>query len=199
MMFKSSAALGESTMRSLDKRLAALHSTNETWFDGTVGAVDRRIAEVRSALTGVRGLVAKDQGGDLVPLVASLEDSQRELDLMREALLEAPQDFVPKRTTSSDDYSLLPRHARQEIEVTSRTFLAENIDAAGDRGELAIRSDYAGKRLAERLTPSLEGRTLIAEAFVDAVQRRADALPEPQVQRVASAPSVDFADDLLFD
>lgn len=181
----------------LDERLAALHESNESWLDGTIESVDRRIAAVQLVHNDLRGRVAHGSE-DLVGVLTSIESSLTELRGLRTAILNAPAaEPIPARRASVDEYRSLPGFARREIEARSRSFLGENSNVATDAAELAIRSGYEGRRLAENMPMTPGERELTIEAFVDAVQRRAQALPVSK-PRVASAPNTEWSDDLLF-
>lgn len=188
MMFKTRTAANAT----LDARLAELSSTNESWFDGSVESVDRRIAQVSQARHAARGHLDPE-----LPL--SLEASLGELKEMRTALLEGDLDETPAITASIDHYRQLPQRIRDELTVQSKRFVASNADAVDNQRELMARAGFEGKRVAETLVQTADARQLVAEAFVYACYKTAERTPRAKPKRDITAAAADFVEGLVDD
>lgn len=97
-MFRSAKALDRAkTHATFRQAMDAYGKTQETWYDGSVDAVDRRIAHVDKLLHHIRATVARLSFADSVP---QLRAGQR-LSADRSALTEFKRDLL----TGAADYS----------------------------------------------------------------------------------------------
>lgn len=103
-MFRSAKALDRAkTHATFRQAMDAYGKTQETWYDGSVDAVDRRIAHVDKLLHHIRATVARLSFADSVP---QLRAGQR-LSADRSALTEFKRDLL----TGAADYSTWTRDA----------------------------------------------------------------------------------------
>lgn len=77
--------------RKLTMILARLDRSDDTWFNGTVGAVDRRLSQVDNALRFARGVTARigstEAGHRCADALPRLEQHRHELVALRDGLL----------------------------------------------------------------------------------------------------------------
>jgi hypothetical protein len=105
-MFRSAKALDRAkTHASFRQAMAAYGKTTESWYDGSVDAVDRRIAHVDKLLHHIRATVARM---DFADSATQLREAQS-LSADRSALVE----FKRTLLTGAADYSTW-RHAGEE-------------------------------------------------------------------------------------
>ena len=97
-MFKDARALDrQRTATSFDRALSGYTKTAESWFDGTVGSVDRRLAQCDRLLHTTRATVARMTISDSNRyLIAGekLSDDRRVLEGLREGLLTGAKDWT---------------------------------------------------------------------------------------------------------
>ena len=97
-MFKDARALDrQRTATSFDRALSVYTKTAESWFDGTVGSVDRRLAQCDRLLHTTRATVARMTISDSNRyLIAGekLSDDRRVLEGLREGLLTGAKDWT---------------------------------------------------------------------------------------------------------
>lgn len=124
-MFKDARALDrQRTATSFDRALSAYTKTAESWFDGTVQSVDRRLAQCDRLLHTARATVARMTISDSNRYLAAAErlsDDRRVLEGLRDDLLTGasnredvtgPPGWKPRHAT--DTFIPGNKHVRRE-------------------------------------------------------------------------------------
>jgi hypothetical protein len=90
MMLSSAAVDSKLALRRLNTITARLERSDDRWFDGTPGSIDRRLAQVDNALVFVRGTVARigstEAGIRCADVLPRLEQARRGLVALRDDL-----------------------------------------------------------------------------------------------------------------
>lgn len=192
-MFQSQPLVPPREADAVRHRLAALNRTADSWFDGSLGSLDARLAAVGTLLTRLRRIAARDPESELVATALALEEDQRRLSAMRTELLgnRFADQATPPRTAGAER-AATPR-VRRFVAVALNQFLADNDDARHDATELDIRAHhYVAQRTGT--LPPVEAAAC-DELFRLAVAERVEPAPAPVREAAVSA---DFADELLY-
>lgn len=193
-MFRDAASIRESARtRRFAREYDTFSRSATTWYDGTLGSCDKRLARIDA-------LLAQTQDSGLEPTSARLQQAGASLRRQRVALAEMRDDLLfgsqeRVRAASRTATARLSARERDTINVEARTFMA-NQDVA-DRTEVVIRARRYASDVMSAARPC-PARTRLIEAFV---ARCVELIPPPPPPiRTASrhrAEVADFDDSLL--
>lgn len=159
-MFTSAHRTAARERNSAHSALTTLLETRDTWFDGTVRSVDRRLAQVNRALPDVVRTAATDndmmlQAEHLREEIAGLHELRRELSSANLA----PVRRLPKVSSIGP----LSTAGREFISREIKVFLADNEDAIGDPEELDVRAeDHADREIENYQLNPVEARAIVS-------------------------------------
>lgn len=202
-MFHTADRSAENERRAAHSALVRLLESRDDWYDGTPVSIDRRIANVRSALADTRRLAERDM--DMMVQAESLASELNNLYALRNECLSArlaPRRTLPRLSSIGQPSSLCREFIAHEI----GRFLADNSDALDDPDELDTRAeDHAERKIENYQLPVTEAQKVVAHfrLAVDWSARNARRRPtrnkaaHSQPTRLASV--ADLPDDVLFD
>jgi hypothetical protein len=168
----------------------------ETWFDGSVESVDRRLAACDRLLTASRATLSRDGiRADTRKHLAAIEDLEAQrvvlTGLRRDLLTEASdREFTAAHATASPT---LDAADRRYVDLEAPKFFRANSDVPVD--ELATRARHHAELQTSTFTK--QRSRAVTAAFVEKVTQLRRVAPRP---RVASVParSQDFPPELMF-
>lgn len=219
-MFKDARVLtAQRTARKFLSALSDYSSAAESWFDGSVDSIDRRLAACRQLHHHASRAVSELPMGQARPYLerlSSLGSDFESLQELRYTVLTGAADIedndpISSPATYRDDEQTATEEAlasegrdrqaginrtdRRWIELESARFVADNANTLHDRAEMAARArEYAAMK-----TSSFDPRrsTGMVKTFVASVEALRSAWYRPApVQRTATA--TDFDAQLMF-
>ena len=169
------------------------HRTADTWFDGSIESVDRRLAACNHLLSASEKAVAEEGfSARHLAAISELQQSQGALEGLRRKLLTAASDYEEPILAPATADPHLARQDRRWVALEGAKFFRSHSDVPMD--ELQIRA----RNFAELKTSTLTQKRsqAIASAFVHRVAQLRRETPRP---RVASAPPVvDAPPEMMF-
>lgn len=182
--------------------LAKWQREAETWFDGSVESVDRRLAMCQRLLGTAQEKVAHtglaSDNGNSLAMLGALERSRAALTELRHDLItgstwreEPVRRINPKREAAV--LAALSSEDRRYVELTARSLVSMNADVESD--ELVTRARY----MAARDTSSFHD--VRANRVIDALAVRVSqqARQRPQVRKASLPAAVsDFPAELMY-
>lgn len=197
-MFTSKQAMTAREVGSAHAQLTALLETRDSWYDGTVASVDRRLAALENARPIVRRVASVDPA-----MLAQAEKIDREradlLDL-KNHLLSAGALQQRRTLPRISSVGPLSHESRRFIAMELPHFLADNVDAHDDLDEMDERAENHAqmKTLQLPVTPTA-GKAMVAHFRLAVNWHLRNRKPEqPRVARVVEAGVDDLPDDILF-
>jgi hypothetical protein len=169
MMFRSAKALDRAKTHSTFKlAMASYEKTAENWYDGDVGSIDRRIAQVDKLLHHIRSIVSRLDFADSVPQLRAaqtLSADRKQLVELKRTLLTGAADYSTFKTAGP---------CMHEHEYEGNTFLCSY-----DEDEPHEHSDEKERTSAVDALPPSDRRwvTLESSRFVSA---NTDCLSDPE-------------------
>lgn len=136
-MFLSSRTFTAERHRKLRALNGELYRTQGQWFDGSVDAVDARLAKVRHALNEANALVADGEVHATV-MASELAEQERNLIRAKRTILDSP--FTTKRANRERMTSRTSSFSRRYVAENLELFLADNADVIDDPQELDLRA-----------------------------------------------------------
>lgn len=192
-MFRTYAeSRGLTNPRTFTAALDNFRKSADSWFDGSVEAVDQRLARVNKLLHVAHNKAAEDPAGQL-EVIAELSADRTALKSLREDLTSGAADrttgYVPPKVAAT----LTPAE-RRWIALESAKFIAEHEDVRYDVAEMGERA----RRYAEVVTSTMDRPREMTAAFEREVATIVRMTPRP---RTASRPKpvfTDFPDSQMF-
>lgn len=136
-MFLSSRTFTAERHRKLRALNGELHRTQGQWFDGSVNAVDARLAKVRHALNEANALVA-DGEMHAIQAASDLAEQERSLIQAKRTILDSP--FTTRRADRGRMTTRTSSYSRRYVAENLELFLADNAEVLGDPDELDERA-----------------------------------------------------------
>ena len=177
-MFRSYAeSRGLTKPRTFTAALSDFRKDSDSWFDGSVGSVDRRLARCARLLHDAESAAGEDPAKHLA-VIAELSADRTALKNLRTDLLNGANQwetrYAPRTAARKQD---LTNAERRWVTLESARFYAEQADARHDVTEMAERA----RRHAEVATSTLGRRaSLVTAAFEQAVAGHARLTPKPR-------------------
>lgn len=173
-MFRTYAeSRGLTAPRTFTAALSDFRKEADTWFDGSVEAVDRRLARVNKLLHVAHTKAAEDPASQL-EVIAELNADRTALRELRADLTSGAADrdtgYVPPRVGT-----LTPAE-RRWVTLESARFIAEHENSRHDVAEMAERA----RRHAEVATSTMNRPRELTAAFEAAVATQALNTPRPR-------------------
>lgn len=212
-MFRSAKALDRAKTHSTFKlAMASYEKTAESWYDGTVDAVDRRIAAVDKLLHHIRSIVSRLDFADSATQLRSAQtlsaDRKGLVEFKRDLLtgavdystwanndLDHSMDHIASRGASPALPPSLPPADRRWVTLESSRFVSANTDCLSDPEELATRAQHHATL--KTSTFSRPHSAAVTRAFVSSVVELGKKQYRPPVVRQA-ATMPDFPDGAMF-
>lgn len=191
-MFKDARELDrQRTAASFEAALQRYTKEAESWFDGSVNAIDRRLSVCDRLLHSVRATVARLSATDshrYLRTAQTLESDRRALHALREDLLTGAADRGLPRTASTvparGHLANLNGTDRRWVTLESARFVAAHPDALDDPTELSTRAaHYAGVQTSTFTRPR---SAAVTRAFVAAVAELGRQNYVPTTMRTAA-------------
>jgi hypothetical protein len=213
MMFRSAKALDRAKTHSTFKQaMASYEKTAETWYDGSVDAVDRRIAAVDKLLHHIRTIVARlsfaDSASQLRAAQTLSADRATLVEFKRTLLTGAADystwanndlDHSMDRTASKGASPALPPSLpaadRRWVTLESSRFVSANTDCLSDPEELGTRAEHHAAL--KTSTFSRPHSAAVTRAFVAAVIDLGRKQYRPPVVKQAAI-DMNFKDEAMF-
>ena len=183
--------------RSFTAALDDFRKDSADWFDGTLDAVDRRMAKCGTLLHSAQAAAASDPVPHLAA-IAELSADHTALKNLRQDLLNGASDrttkYAPPSHRTAGRTQLAPED-RRWVTLKSADFFSSQEDARHDVAEMAERARRYAAEATSALPPA-RARAVTA-AFEEAVAGQARLTPRP---RTASKRPVftDFPDSQMF-
>lgn len=200
-MFRTYAqSRGLTSARTFTATLTEFRQKSDSWFDGTVESVDRRLSRCSKLLHVAQSSAGEDPAAHLA-VIAELSTDHTALKKLREDLLtgasgrEAGYTPPGRRLASRAVSEPLSSQERRWVVLESARFHAAQDDALHDVAEMAERA----RRHAEVVTSGLfpDRSRVVTAAFEQAVAGHARRTPRPRT--AARRPAfTDFPDSQLF-
>jgi hypothetical protein len=189
-VFTSKQTMLAREVSSAHAQLDRLLASRDSWYDGTIASIDRRLAAVTNALPLVARAADHDE-----EMFIECERLRHERLALQELRVAALQDSTMRRKLPRKaDVGDLTVEARRFIATELRHFLADNADVIDNPDELDERAqNYA--ELATVQMPVTSARSVIGH-FRMAVNWASKPKPKPQPVREASVDH--FPDEMLF-
>lgn len=198
-MFRTYAeSRGHAAPRSFTAALADFRKDSADWFDGSLGAVDRRMAKCGSLLHSAQAAAAIDPAAHLAA-IAELSADHIALKNLRRDLLSGASDLTtkyvpPSRRTAGRTH--LSSEDRRWVTLESANFFSSQEDARHDVAEMAERARRHAAEATSALPPA-RARAITA-AFEEAVAGQARLTPRPRTASRKRPVFTDFPDSQMF-
>jgi len=184
--------------RSFAAALDDFRKDSADWFDGTVIAVDRRMAKCGSLLHSAQAAAAHDPAAHL-GAIAELSADHTALKNLRQDLLSAASGretkYVPPSRRTAGKSQLAPED-RRWVTLESAKFFSSQEDAHHDVAEMAERARRHAAEVTSALPPA-RARSITA-AFEEAVAGQARLTPKPRTASRKRPIFTDFPDSQMF-
>lgn len=198
-MFKDARQLDrERTASSFDTLVQNYQKTAETWFDGSVDSIDRRLARVDRLLHRIDATVARVAMVDAhhyLGALTSLCSDREALASLRHDLLTGAENYSPIGGTRTASRHKLSSADQRWVTLEAASFVSQHTDALGAPDELAQRAaHHAGVKTS---TFTADRSRAITAAFTEQVLSLGAQMERPAV-RTAAAVFEDFEPEGLF-
>lgn len=198
-MFSSRSAARQKTALDLESSIINLGESSETWFDGTLESIDRRIARVDSLRVQAYRISADSDIGDNTMLEhsATLDQTRRELVSFRDNILNTP---LPETYHVEASRESLTEENQRFVKVVAKSFTADNRECLHPGlEEIKIRA-YNKARDHTSTQPRRQANACINAFVQEVVENSKEMLQARTARRVHSAvaPAPDVPDELLF-
>ena len=211
-MFRSAKSLDRAQTHSTFRQgMAEYEKTAESWFDGSVDSIDRRLAKVDKLLHHTRTVISRLSFADSVPQLRAaqtLSADRASLVELKRNLLTGAADYstygkipLQGRTASKTASPVLPPSLppadRRWVTLEAARFVSANTDCLSDPEELAIRAQHHAALKTSTFSP--RHSAAVMQAFVSAVTDlgRKSYRPSPP-RRMAATAGEDFDPSLMF-
>lgn len=212
-MFRSAKTLDRAkTHATFRQAMDAYANSQESWYDGSVDAVDRRIAHVDKLLHHIRATVARLSFADSAPqlrVAQSLSADRKALVEFKRTLLTGAADYstwgnndldhstgrTASRTPSPALSPSLPSADRRWVTLEAARFVSAHTDCLSDPEELATRAQHHAAL--KTSTFSRPHSAAVTRAFVSAVVELGRKNYRPPVVRQAAV-DIGFTDEAMF-
>lgn len=191
-MFRNYAeSRGLDKPRTFTAALSDFRTASDSWFDGSIAAVDRRLASCTKLLHSAQSAAGDDPAAHLQVIA--------ELSADRTALKELREDLVSGASARHASYAPPPAPElspaeRRWVVLESAKFYAEQDDARHDVAELGQRA----RHYAELATSASPRSRQISAAFEREVATIARMTPRPRTASRKRPVFTDFPDSQLF-
>lgn len=191
-MFRTYAeSRGLTAPRTFTAAVSEFRREADGWFDGTVEAVDRRLARCTKLLHVAHSKAAEDPASTL-QVIAELTEDRRALTALRQDLTTGAADrdtgYTPPKTAA------LSAEERRWVTLESAKFVAEHEDARHNVAEMAERA----RRHAQVATSTMDRPRVLTAAFEREVATIVRMTPEPRIASRKRPVFTDFPDSQLF-
>jgi hypothetical protein len=183
---------GLTAPRTFTAALSEFRKESDGWFDGTIEAVDRRMARVSKLLHIAHTKAAEDPASQL-EVIAELSADRTALKSLREDLTTgaASRDtgYAPPKIATT-----LTPGERRWVTLESAKFVADHEDARHNVAEMAERA----RRHAEVATSAMDRPRVLTAAFEREVATIVRMTPRPRTASKERPVFADFPDSQLF-
>lgn len=191
-MFRTYAeSRGLTAPRTFTAAVSEFRKEADGWFDGTVEAVDRRLARCNKLLHIAHTKAAEDPASQL-QVIAELTEDRRALTALRQDLTTGAADrdtgYTPPRAAA------LSAAERRWVTLEGAKFVAEHQDARHDVAEMAERA----RRHAQVATSTMDRPRVLTAAFEREVATIVRMTPKPRTASRKRPVFTDFPDSQLF-
>lgn len=191
MFSKYAESRGLTAPRTFTAALADFRKKGDEWFDGTVEAVDQRLARCNKLLHVAHTKAAEDPASQL-QVIAELSADRTALKNLRADLTSGATDrdtgYVPPRVAAT-----LTPEERRWVTLESAKFVAEHETVRHDTAEMAERA----RRHAEVATSAMNRPQVLTAAFEREVATIARLTPRRTASRKGPV-FTDFPDSQMF-
>lgn len=198
-MFRTYAeSRGQTAPRSFTAALTDFRKDSADWFDGSLGAVDRRMAKCGSLLHSAQASAANDPATHLAA-IAELSADYAALKNLRRDLLSGASDlaakYAPPSRRTAGRTQLAPQD-RRWVMLESANFFSSQENAHHDVAEMAERARRYAAEATSAMAPA-RARAITA-AFEEAVAGQARLTPRPRTASRNRPVFTDFPDSQMF-